>query len=38
MLTLALLQARHRPRLRGRIVPAAAALPGLFGAAVNALA
>ncbi|MFD0562311.1 NAD(P)/FAD-dependent oxidoreductase [Kitasatospora saccharophila] len=38
LLTAALLAARHHPRLGPRIVPLAAALPPLFGAAVNLLA
>ncbi|MGW4804691.1 NAD(P)/FAD-dependent oxidoreductase [Kitasatospora sp. NPDC004272] len=38
LLTAALLAARHHPRLGPRIVPLAATLPPLFGAAVNLLA
>ena len=38
LLTGALVAAATRPRLRSRIVPAAVALPGVFGAAVDQLA
>jgi flavin-dependent dehydrogenase len=38
LLTRALLTATRRPVLRDRLVPAAAALPGVFGAAVDQLA
>ena len=38
LLTKGLLAAARHPALRGRVVPAAAALPWVFGAAVNQLA
>lgn len=38
LLTTALLSATRRPAVRARVVPAAAALPRVFGAAVNQLA
>ena len=38
LLTHGLLRATRRPEVRRRLVPAAAALPAVFGAAVNALA
>ena len=38
LLTRGLVAATRHPALRRRIVPAAAALPGVFGAAVNQLA
>jgi hypothetical protein len=38
LLTKGLLTASRYPALRGRVVPAAARLPGVFGAAVDQLA